>query len=644
MPESKDESLLRKLREIVLSNLDNEDFSVTELSEEAGISRSYLHRKLKQLKGQSVSRFIREIRLKQSLELLLDDSLTTSEIAYKVGFSSPSYFHKCFHDYFGYTPGEMKEMYRTRPQLIHDHILGTTLDLKDIVAEIQQTEKEGTPGPLADKISRKRFSAAAMRMFLTVLLLLAIIITAGLFYFGKKDATKDNSIAVLPLTNLSNEVENRYFADGLAEDLINRLSGVDSFTVISRTSSDRFRDRKDQSLAQIAGELGVNYIVEGSVQRNAEKVRINIQLVDAGTDSQVWGSTYDRDVNDLFSAQSEIAVDIASELKKVLTEAETVSLRQNRTTNLEALEYYQLGTIALKKGTGEGYVSAINHFENAIEADSSFSLAYAGMASVYRIMACQGYIDRRVGREQAHELALNALSFDQSLSEAYTVLGNIYFRLDWDWEKAENAFLQAIDFNPSYSVVHHHYAALLNASGRSEQARHHLNKAQELDPLSFVINNYSAETYFNHGEFEQALNENHKAAGLIADHPLTAWLEFRINYALDKENRALEAFKDYGLITGEFFPEEADSIFQRSGIEGLLQKKISLSDQAYEKALCYAMIDDPENTFTFLNEALRSGTLRPDFLADHFLLKTIGKVRLEQLLEEAKSGQTSTNS
>ena len=612
---SMDNAFLKKLTDIVLQNLDNEQFGVEDLSEQVGMSRSHLHRKLKLLKGKSISQFIREVRLEEAMKLLRNDVATISEIAYRVGFSSPAYFHRCFHAHYGFPPGETKQIFHDKENTqqaevntVSQHVELGMVDGFSKLHPNKEINSDAKPFPIS---SPKTF---IYKIVAACVLMLFIGFTVS--YFLKKDnvpSSVEKSIAVLPFDNLSADEENQYFADGIVEDLLNRLSRIEGFKVISRTSSEMYREKGTKSVPQIAQELGVSYIIEGSVQREANKARINVQLIDAQHDDHIWSKLFDRDLKDIFKTQSEIAIQIASELNTVLTTQQTTDLQKNRTDNVKAFELYQLGRFHWNKRTDDGYHTSIDYFEQAIAEDPAYGLAYAGLADTYNLMALQGWIEEKKGRDKAVELALKALALDGSLAEAHNVLASIYTYVDWDWEAAEMEYLRAIEINPNYSTVHHYYSEHLSITGRHEEARKHINKALELDPLSFIIRYVSAKLYYNRGLFTEALADNQRCHELNPDHYWSTWNDFEINYQLGNESEALQGFKHFGLISGEFEPEKADSVFEISGLEGLLRWSIELANWTYIKAEGYGLLGEDDKAMDLLELAFDEGDINPEF-------------------------------
>ena len=204
-------------------------------------------------------------------------------------------------------------------------------------------------------------------------------------------------------------------------------------------------------------------------------------------DDHVLSKQYDRNLNELFEVQREIAREIAAEISPVFTNQQLNKLKHDYTKNSEALKMYQLGRFYSNKRTAEGYKKGIEYYEKAIAEDSVYALAYAGLADNYDLMSLQGHIDRTEGNKIAREMAGKALEIDPDLSEAHTVMGSIYTFTDWKWKPAEKEFLKAIELNPNYSTAHQYYAEFLTIIGRDEEARQHIDKALQLDPFSFVV-------------------------------------------------------------------------------------------------------------------------------------------------------------
>lgn len=456
--------------------------------------------------------------------------------------------------------------------------------------------------------------------------IVVIIVLISINVVGNRKKTEsltrlEKSIAVLPFENLSEEKGNEHFVDGLVEDLLNRISVIEELKVISRTSSEKYRERGVKSVPEIAKELGVSFIVEGSVQRYGDKARITVQLIDAVNDDHLWADNYDRDVVDVFKTQSEIAIQIASELNAILTSEQRAYIQEDKTINVKAFELYQLGRFYWSKRTGDGYNTSIEYFEQAIEEDPAYGLAYAGLADTYNLMALQGWIDKQEGRDKAEELAFKALALDENLVEAYTVLGSIYDYVDWDWENAERVFKKALELNPNYATAHHYYSQHLHIIGRNEEAWEHIDKAVELDPLSFVIRYVRGfEMYNNDFLFEEALSEIEKCNELHENHPWIAPAELEIYWQLGDKDKAYETLMKILESNSIYDLETAGNIYKISGLKAVLEWKMNIDQSGGESdfkstyfdiATTYGLIGEDEKAIEYLEKAYISSAIAP---------------------------------
>ncbi|MEN8137831.1 MAG: hypothetical protein ABFR62_05305, partial [Bacteroidota bacterium] len=303
--------------------------------------------------------------------------------------------------------------------------------------------------------------------------------------------------------------------------------------------------------------------------------------------------------------ESEIAREIAAELKITLTPAEIKKIEKVPTKNLEAYNYYLLGRHFWNKRTLENYNKSIYYYEKAIQKDSTYGLAYAGMADTYHLISIQGSSENRNKlRDKTVELTQKALEFDENLAMVHTVLGSIYTYNDHEWEKAEKEFLKAIELDPNYPTAHQYYAELLRILCRHQEARKHINTALELDPLSFVIKYQSAKSYFNQGNFEEALKGSQQCHDLIKDHPWLAGLDFNIYYFAGMELEALEKFKKYNLQIKSFnSSEEIDSVYKASGFDGLFRSWIEHAPgDIYLHAQIYSCIGEYDKALDLLEQ------------------------------------------
>ena len=592
-------TVIEKATSIILENLQNDQFGVEDLAKQMSISRSQLHRKTKALTGKSVSQLIREVRLEEAMTVLNgNDDITVSEIAYRVGFSSPSYFHRCFQKHFGFSPGEAKSMEVSGELYIRRHV-----------------ESEVNDENLKTRSAPKRFTSALSMVAIALVGFTIIAVIYRYFYNSNDQLAGEKSVAVLPFESLSTEEENQHFTDGLVDDLLNRLALVGDFKVISRTSSEAFRGQDHSDISDIAKKLGVNYIVEGSVQKQNDQVRIIVQLIDAINDDHIWVKTFDRELLDVFQVQSEIAVQIASGLDMALSEEQLANIQKNQTENVKAMELYQLGRFHWGKRMAQHYDIAIKYFEKAISEDPSYALAYAGLGDTYYLMNWE-YTDldiRMEYRDKAEEYALKALKIDPNLAEALTVLATLNFFIDWDWAAAEDKFVRALGINPNYSTLHFRYAEHLSYTGRHETARFHLDKALELDPLSYVVRRNSTKLYLNQGLFHEALKEAEISAELNRENPIPHWYKIHIYYFMGDTTAFLKSLKDYqSFIQPSRSTHFYDSIFNKTGATGLLEWLINETESSLFKAYYYITIGDNQKTLDWLEKSYNESRLLDD--------------------------------
>ena len=312
-----------------------------------------------------------------------------------------------------------------------------------------------------------------------------------------------DSIAVLPLANLSGDPDQEYFTDGMTEALITKLSQIAALKVISRTSVMKYKD-SDLGLQQIATALGVEAILQGSAIYDQSRVRITAQLIDAETDQHLWAESYDRDMVDILALQSEVALSVAKEVALVMTPDEQSRLSVNRKVNRENYEDYLRGMYYINQGTPEGFEKGLAFLHGAVERDPGDPLAYAGLALGYTRMTHQPSPPAE-SMNKALAAALRALKLDPQLSEVWHALGNIKLYHEWDFSGAEQALLRALELEPNSAEAHYDYAWYLVLVGQMEQAVIEHKMAAELDPLDLKNIVFLGGVYLRKGDYENAL-------------------------------------------------------------------------------------------------------------------------------------------
>jgi TolB-like protein/class 3 adenylate cyclase/Tfp pilus assembly protein PilF len=376
-------------------------------------------------------------------------------------------------------------------------------------------QRKKMEGKLKKKNLQKRNIIAALSFIL-------LIVAAFFIYkkiLSKNDEASDKSIAVLPLENLSGNPEQEYFVSGMHETLITELSKISALKVISRTSSIQYKNVK-KPLRQIAKELGVKALIEGSVIREGNMVRITVQLIDGTTDEHIWSGDFDRELQNILSLYSEVAQKIANEVKINLTPQDQVRLVSSQEVNPYAYELYLIGRHHWNQRTIEGYKQAIESYNKALEQDSNYAPAYAALADGYLLLGEQGGIPQQEAGRLADIAIKKALVLNSNLAEAYSSKGVWKLSYEWNWSESEKAFKQAIELNPGYAVTYQWYGRILGFAGRFDEAIKQLEKAKELDPLSPIIVAYIGQIYIFAKEYEKADDHLQQALKVHPNHPL----------------------------------------------------------------------------------------------------------------------------
>ena len=316
------------------------------------------------------------------------------------------------------------------------------------------------------------------------------------------------SIAVLPFDNLSRDPDNAYFSEGIQDEILTRLAQVADLKVVSRTSTQRYKS-SPENLREIAKQLGVTNILEGSVQRAGDQVRVNVQLINAATDRHLWAEVYDRKLVDIFAVESEIARTVAETLKAKLTGSAERVLAARPTDNPEAHQLYLRGRYFWNRRTEENIKKALGYFQQAIEQDPTYALAYAGLADCYALMPIYSESPPKEDIQRALAAAHRALELDDGSAEAHTALANTLVD-DLQLPEAEREFKRAIALNPNYATAHQWYGECLQAEGRSEEALVQLKLAHEFDPLSLIINSVYGSVLGTAGHYDEAVQQLHR--------------------------------------------------------------------------------------------------------------------------------------
>jgi adenylate cyclase len=468
----------------------------------------------------------------------------------------------------------------------------------------------------ADELPRK---APRNRTWI-YLVIIAGAISVGVFFLGRYTSSKQTaefpakSIAVLPFDNLSRDPDNAYFAEGVQDEILARLSKIADLKVISRTSTQKYKSAPD-NLREIARQLGVANILEGSVQKSANQVRVNVQLINALSDAHLWADTFDRKLTDIFAVESDIATAIAETLQAKLTGSEKTAIAKRPTANTEAYELYLKGRFFWNKRTGADLRTAIEYFNQALGKDPSYALAYAGLADSYSLLEAYGAASPADSFPQAKAAAKKALQLDDTLAEAHTSLALVLAYYDFDFEQSLKEYERAIQLNPNYATAPQWLAnGPLLALGQFDRAIAEGKHAVELDPLSLVINADLGKDYFYARRYDEAIAQLRKTIEMDPRFYYAHWSlglawqsKGQLNEAIAEYRKAVELNDDpYVLaLLGQAYAragqrEEAQKILAR-----LSEEAKSRYVHAYSFALMYLASADKERAIDEMEGACR---------------------------------------
>jgi TolB-like protein/DNA-binding winged helix-turn-helix (wHTH) protein/Tfp pilus assembly protein PilF len=463
------------------------------------------------------------------------------------------------------------------------------------------------------------------------LVVVLILSALGVWRVRSRGGTPTNirSIAVLPLDNFSGDRSQDYFADGMTDELITDLAQISALRVISRTSVMVYKGTR-KSLPEIARELNVDAVVEGSVLRSGDQVRITAQLVQAPDDKHLWAQSYEGDLRNTLGLQKQVARAIAEQIRVQLTPREEASLKNVRAVNPEAYESYLKGRYFWNKRTADGLKVALAYFNQAIEEEPRYAQAYSGLADTYALLGDWQFavMSPKEALPKAKTAALKALELDENLSEAHTSLAFCLEGFDWNWEGAEKEFRRGIELNPGYATAHHWYAWHLSLLGRNNEAIAEMRKAENIDPLSLIINADLAELLAIAHFPEESIQQSRKTIemdpgfGLAHNQLAQAYLEKQMfGEAITELQKAIELSGNSPTCTANLARAYAASNRKAEALKlvGDLKKSSApAASHASEIAVIYAALGDKDQAMTWLEkgfeERFNPGVLlRPGF-------------------------------
>ncbi len=565
-----------KVRQIILDHLDDEKFSVSELASEIGLSKSQTFRKIKSLTNKSVSQIINETRLQEAAKLILKTDLHASEISYKVGFSSPSYFNRCFRKYYGITPGEYKE------------------------------------NPLI-----KTFDQSTSRFAVKKLQFALYILGASLLFFVSISIVKKIinppkiSIAVLYFDDHSPRSNKQWLCNQITEEITDKLFEINRLKVSSRTSVKQFRNSDQSSISEIIKALDVDYFIEGSVTMVNNKDKITIQLIGANNE-HIWSDVYE----DISAVQQHVAKEIAQELKIELSLEEEIKLTNNSPVNLEAYQLFTEGVSFSDLRDKEGLIKSNELFQKVIDLDPNYAEAYAEMAANYLMMFFYHIDGNMISSENGinfnkiYKLLDRAININPNTVRVYTTMGMI-FAYQKNWEKAKENYDNALERNPNDAITQYYYSLYFTYVPEVDykKALEHINFAQKLKPYSKSINSNKIYFLLRNDKLEDAeefYNQNNSF--FTEETKLSMQLDF---IAYEARKRSVEK-KDWKEAIKIYLKsiEEHPNNFEINRLLALTYKEILNNDSYYLK---YAKIlynldsfKNKRNVYPYYNSLLEN--------------------------------------
>jgi eukaryotic-like serine/threonine-protein kinase len=501
----------------------------------------------------------------------------------------------------------------------------------DLVSELKRMQKQSskvnrsTTHEIAPRAAKELPSSSSQSnsaappkkwnpLFIVAGVLSVCLIAAAIAYFsfnGKSGSI--DSIAVLPFTNVGADPNTEYLSDGITESLINTLSQISNLTVMSRSSVFHYKGKETDP--QKAGkELGVKAVLTGRVTQRGENLQISTELVNVSNNSHIWGNQYNKKISDLLAVQEDISKEISQQLSLKLVGEDEKKLAKHSTENTEAYQFYLKGRFHWNKRKADDLQKAVDYFKQAIEKDPGYALAYAGLASAYAVLPEYSGLPAKDYNPKVEEAAGKALEFDPTLAEPHTALGLVKYNHQWDWSGAEKELKKAIELNPNYPTAHHWYCICLRQQGRFDEAYVEIKRAQELDPLSLIINLNVAEVLSLLQREDEALKQLKYTLELDPNFPGAHGTLGEIYARQHKFDEAISELQKVRQIVGVDNPfglGELGSVYARAGKKDeaskILNQLFDLSKQGFtlsaQIAIVYAGLNDKDKAFEWLERS-----------------------------------------
>jgi TolB-like protein/Tfp pilus assembly protein PilF len=428
-----------------------------------------------------------------------------------------------------------------------------------------------------------------------------------------KTSIANHSIAVLPFVNMSADKENDYFSDGITEEILNNLAKLDGLMVTSRTSSFTFKG-KNADIREIGKQLGVKNVLEGSVRKSGNKVRITAQLIDIENGYHKWSDTYDRSLEDIFEVQDEIAASISDKMRKSLVISKhKPQVTKVPTDNIEVYNLYLKGMFYWNKWSPEHVQKAMRIYEQVIEAEPDFALAYTGLSACNVYLGAIGILPPKIAYPKGKQFAMRALELDDSIPEAHVSLAMVHYFGDWDWASSEKCFIKALEINPNYADAHQYYAMLLATLGHNKKALKEAELAHQLDPLNAPISAMLAFNYYNVNMLKESMEQYEKTSEIDADFGDTWSGKGWLYYKMGEIEKAIETYEQVLKIPGYrhkslsgigyLYAKNNDTEKAKIFLKELEEMETSNLPLDVEKAIIYTGFEEFDKAFELLNTA-----------------------------------------
>lgn len=629
--QANENNTFEKLNHLIEQNLDKAGYSGDDICLELGVSRSRLFRLIKERTNLSPSRLIRQKRLEKGQYLLENTNLRIVEITSITGFDSQQTFTKYFTEEFGVSPTEYRKSKDSKTEYTEPVI---TEDPKPIPQQVIESVHESTP--LIPQTPARIFQKKGLYIILAVLVIAIMGVIVWAINSFSSNQVDENSIAILPILS-ADSTDTATMADGLTEQIYSNLTSLENLKVISKNSSELFKDSK-KTIPQIASELNIAYVLDGEVKKTAKGVRISIELVKASEDQTVWTKKYDSNSGNTIDFIDKIANEVSDEIRKKLKGLATSGTNVMPTRNLEAYQEYLKGRQLMIARTKDKLEAAIERFDRALALDPNFADALAYKASAYHILGNSSFIGMDGSIRLAEQNALAALQIDAENGLAYAVLANVY-RQQNKWEQAVTTYQIALKYSPNDAQIIYWYSITLRSIGKLDKAIEYSTKALAIDPLYPTI-------LFGHigncsyaGKFKMAEESIKEGQALFSNYYMYHYVRGFYYLNLNNYESALKDFQTSAQLSPQTRLVETYIAFcqARLGQKEKALAYINSLPQIVENydyiAVVYAGLNDKEQAFHYLQLAADQGRL-PEYFKVSPLFKILhGDKRFDQLLE-----------